>query len=106
MVSVSCKSSPVSLKLSAEVGSISQSARFLGKLTLQKGQYLQIPERVREKWKLQAGDSLAIELEGNRIVLRPVAELSPDRSVKNNNIILFPRGEKAVEAQKEVDKVG
>lgn len=87
---------PVSLKrrmdfhhLAPGVGEISQSVNYLGQLTLQKGQYLQIPSGIRDKLDLKAGDSLAIELEGNTIVLKPVAEPSADRSVKHN-IIVFP----------------
>jgi len=111
VVPVQSKSGTAFHKVSSEVGPIPQSAKFLGKLTLQGGQYLRIPSGVREKLNLKAGDSLAIELEGKAIILKPVAEPSPDRSVKNN-IFLFPPREKSQHPvhnqaeEREIDKVG
>lgn len=45
---------------------------------------------------LEAGDSLEIQLEGNMIVIKPIAELSTDNSVQDN-MLLFLLAEKTAQ---------
>jgi AbrB family looped-hinge helix DNA binding protein len=61
-------------------------------VTLDKAGRVVIPKTLREELRLEPGDSLELESEGERVTLRPVRSESPLR--KERGVWVFHRGKK------------
>jgi AbrB family looped-hinge helix DNA binding protein len=59
-------------------------------VSLDKAGRVVIPKALRDEWRLEAGDSLELESEGERVTLRPVRSESPLR--KERGVWIFHSG--------------
>ena len=66
-------------------------------LTLDKAGRIIIPKTLRDEMHLEAGDTLELESEGDRITLRPVRSGSALR--KEHGVWVFRRGAKTISAE-------
>lgn len=66
-------------------------------LTLDKAGRVIIPKTLRDEMHLEAGDTLELESEGDRITLRPVRSGSALR--KEHGVWVFRRGGKTISAE-------
>lgn len=62
-------------------------------VTLDKAGRVVIPKTLRDELRLEPGDSLELESEGERVTLRPVRSESPLR--KERGVLAFHSGKKA-----------
>jgi AbrB family looped-hinge helix DNA binding protein len=65
-------------------------------VTLDKAGRVVIPKALRDEWRLEAGDTLELESEGERVTLRPVRGGSTMR--KEHGVWVFRGGKKIAAA--------
>ncbi len=61
-------------------------------VTLDKAGRVVIPKTLRDKLRLEPGDSLHLDSEGEKMILRPVSSVSP--LMKERGVWVFRRGTK------------
>ena len=69
-------------------------------VTLDQGGRVVIPKTVRDELRLAPGDTLALESDGERVLLRPVRSASPLR--KEQGIWVFRSGRKLPAAETDL----
>ncbi|MFO1186220.1 MAG: AbrB/MazE/SpoVT family DNA-binding domain-containing protein [Alphaproteobacteria bacterium] len=73
-----------------------------GTITIDKAGRVVIPKKVRDRLRLAAGDTLALEFDGERVVLKPAPAGGPTMR-KKRGIWVLSGGEKLT--QEDVDRV-
>ena len=71
----------------------------MSKITLGKAGRVVIPKSVRDKHHLAPGDTLELESEGEKIVLRPVHEAGTMRKERGMWVFYSGRGKKITQAE-------